>query len=81
VLCEQDIFPEYTEIICCKFVTVDDTSFEAVIRLPLLDKDAVQQYLKEFQAKTTTTLRVSKTYPHVGHRLSFKVCRLHSQHT
>jgi len=76
LLCEQDILPDTTDIICCKFATADDTSFDVVIRVPLLEKDAVQQYLKKFQEKTTTTLRVSKTYPHVGHRLSFKVCRL-----
>ena len=60
-------------MICCKFSTVNDT-FEAVVRLPLLDKEQVQEYLKDVQEKTMTVLRISKTYPNVGHRLSFKVC-------
>ena len=61
-------------MICCTFSRLNDT-VEAVVRLPLLDQEQVQQYLKDFQAKSLTTLRISKTYPHVGHRLSFKVCK------
>jgi len=52
-------------MICCKFSTVNDT-FEAVVRLPLLDKEQVQEYLKDVQEKTMTVLRISKTYPNVG---------------
>jgi len=33
------------------------------------------EYLKEFQARTMTTLRIDKTYPDVGHKLIFKVCK------
>jgi len=61
-------------MMCCKFSSDNDT-FEAVIRLPLLEKEHVLEFLNDLQSNTMTTLRVSKTYPNVDHRLSFNVCK------
>jgi len=56
----------------------DGDNFDATLRLPLKTKDEVIHWLEEFQAVSKTTLRKSKTFPHAGGKLLYKVIRLPS---
>jgi len=70
----QTVLPLSTTVVCCKLEAVND-SLDAIIRLPISGKEDLMEYLKEFQARTMTTLRIDKTYPDVGHKLILKVCK------
>jgi hypothetical protein len=70
--CSQEVFPLSTEVTVCSYEENGD-NFDTTVRLPLKTKEEMILWLEEFQAISKTTLRKSKTFPHAGGKLLFKV--------
>ena len=70
--CAQEIIPLGTAVTVCQYAE-DGNNFDATLRLSLRTKEEVIHWLEEFQAGSKTTLRKSKTFPHAGGKLLYKV--------
>lgn len=71
----QAILPdshEY-EYIVCEFETLSDEAFHTVLRLNVESKDDCLTWKSQFEDRSLSTLRVSRTKPNVGVKISYKV--------
>ncbi|KAJ8278540.1 hypothetical protein GJAV_G00088710 [Gymnothorax javanicus] len=77
----QDVLPEPYEYLLTSYTSHEQNSgwFSATLRLPVKTAEDAKKWQTDFEKVSKTTMRVSKTYPGVGHKIIYKI-DMHCQH-